>query len=331
VPSASPTDVRKHITSGQTSPIYLVEGGDAQSRNDLAQEFLAIVDEGLHAFNVESLHAADASSAAARDQLIDTLLATARTLPMMSPRRLVLVHDAERLLSPKRGKDDEEPPPAPSAKGKRQRALTPVEALEAFFEDPEPMTTVVFAAGPLDANRRLVKLLRQRAIVVDSGSLATRADAERWIKARLEKDEMWMEQKAVTLLLESTRLDLGSIRSEIEKLILYASGETSITAAHVRDVVIPQDEPGQGTFVMGDAFRAADVRLALKEMTAQMDAGIQPPLILGQIRAASHYLRPDSRLKPALESIFRTDLAIKSSSGDPRHLLERLVIELCVR
>ena len=330
MPSATPTDVRKHIKSGETLPIYLVEGGDVQSRNDLAQEFLAVVDEGLQAFNVEVLHAADASSATARDQLVDTILTTARTLPMMSPRRLILVHDAERLLSPKRGKDEEEPPPAPAARGKRQRALTPIEALEAYFEDPETMTTVVFAAGPVDANRRLVKLLRKHGVAVDSGSLASGADAERWIKTRLEKDEMGIEPKAVGLLLETTGLDLGSIRAEVEKLILYASGEAAITAAHVRDIVIPQEEPGEG-FVMGDAFRSSDVRLALREIAAQLDAGIQPPQVLGQIRAASHWLRPESKLKPALETIFQIDLAIKSSSGDPRHLLERLVIELCAR
>ncbi|MGH9202059.1 MAG: hypothetical protein ACRD2A_12590, partial [Vicinamibacterales bacterium] len=94
----SPSDVRKQIAAGMTAPLYLVEGGDVQSRNGLAQEFFALVDEGLHAFNVETLHAADASSAAARDQLINSLLSTAHTLPMMSPRRLILVHDAERLL-----------------------------------------------------------------------------------------------------------------------------------------------------------------------------------------------------------------------------------------
>ncbi|MGH9383875.1 MAG: DNA polymerase III subunit delta [Vicinamibacterales bacterium] len=314
-----------------TAPLYLVEGGDVQSRNGLAQEFFALVDEGLHAFNVETLHAADASSAAARDQLINSLLSTARTLPMMSPRRLILVHDAERLLSPKRAKDEEEPPPAvATSAGKRKRAATHVEELESYFESPEAMTTVVFVSGPLDANRRLVKLLRQHAVAVDSGSLASPTDAERWIRARLEKDEMWMEQKAVSLLLEATGLDLGSIRSEIEKLILYASGETSITATHVREVVIPQDEPGEG-FVMGDAFRNLDVRLALREIGAQLDAGIQPPQVLGQIRAATHSLRPDSRLKPALDAVFQTDIAIKSSAGAPRHLLERLVIELCAK
>lgn len=331
MPVTTSTDVRKQIKSGKTHPLYLVEGGDVQSRNDLAQEFLAIVDEGLHAFNVEIFHAADASSAGARDQLIDSLLSAARTLPMMSPRRLILVHDAERLLSPKRAKDEEEAPAPPSAAGKRRRAATPIEDLESYFETPEPLTAVVFAAGQLDANRRLVKLLRQHGVAVDAGSLASPADAARWIQARLEKDEMWMEQKAMAVLLDATGLDLGRIRSEIEKLILYASGETSITATHVRDVVVvSQDEPGEG-FAMGQAIWNADARSALKEVAAQLEAGSQPPMVLGQIRAAAIRLRPDAKIKSALDAVFRTDLAIKSSTGTPRHLLERLVIELCAK
>jgi DNA polymerase III delta subunit len=35
------------------------------------------------------------------------------------------------------------------------------------------------------------------------------------------------------------------------------------------------------------------------------------------------------RLTPAVEALFRTDLDLKRSTGDPRILLERLVVELC--
>ena len=31
----------------------------------------------------------------------------------------------------------------------------------------------------------------------------------------------------------------------------------------------------------------------------------------------------------AIEALFRTDLALKSSGGEPRVLLERFVVELC--
>lgn len=324
-----PADVRAQIQAADTAPLYLLEGDDLQSRHDLALEFASLVDEGLQAFNVESFYANEATTAGARDQLIGALLAAARTLPMMVPRRVLVVHEAERLLSPKRGKDDEaEPAPAAVTRGKKTRALTPSEELEAYFEAPEPMTTLVFVAGSLDGNRRLVRLLRKHAVVVDCGTLGSPADAQRWIRQRLEKERLAIESSALSLLLECTGLALGRIRAEVDKLVLYATGDGTVTARHVRELILPQSEPG-ADFALGKAIWNGDAAEALREVAAQLEAGGQAPMVLGQIRAAAGRLRPDSRIKSGLDAVFRTDLAIKSSAGDPRFLLERLVVELC--
>jgi DNA polymerase-3 subunit delta len=327
---SSPADVRKQIKSGKTAPLYLLEGDDLQSRHDLALEFAAVVDEGLQAFNVESLYANEASTASGRDSLIGAVLSTARTLPMMSPRRVIIIHEAEKLLAPKRGKDGDDSQGDLDIVKKGKRGSSPIEELEAYFEKPEPMTTMVFVAGGLDANRRLVKILRKNADCVDCGSLASPRDAAQWIQKRLDKDELTIEPKALALLLDTTGLSLGRIRAEIEKLVLYAAGESAITANHVRDLVMPQNEPGED-FALGKAIWNADAAGALREIAAQIDAGAQPPMILGQIRAAAIRLRPDTRVKNSLDAVFRTDLAIKSSAGAPRFLLERLVVEICGR
>lgn len=323
-------EIRKQIQSGNTGPLYLLEGDDLQSRHDLSLEFAALVDEGLQAFNVESLYANESGSAAGRDALIGDILSTARTLPMMSPRRVVIVLEAERLLSPKRGKDDDDAQPDLGLATKRKRSITPVEELEAYFEKPEPMTTLVFVAGGLDGGRRLVKLLRKRADCVDCGSLADAHEAAIWIRKRLEKDELAIDSKALALLIETTGVSLGRIRPEVEKLVLYASGESTITPNHVRDLVVPQNELGNH-FALMDAIRNGQAAKALKEITALLDAGIQPPMILGQIRAAAIQLRPEARVKNGLELVFRTDLAMKSSAGVPQYLLECLVVEICSR
>jgi DNA polymerase III subunit delta len=325
-------EIRKQIKSGKTAPLYLLEGDDLQSRHDLGIEFANVVDEGLQAFNVQSFYANEATNTGGRDQLIGTLLSNARTLPMMAPRRVIVVHEADRLLAPKRVKDDEDGPaePEPGKKGKRAPATTPAEELEAYIENPEPMTTLVFVSGPLDANRRVVKLLRKHADVVDCGSLANPREAAMWITKRLEKDELQIEPKALSLLLNTTGVSLGRIRAEVDKLVLYAAGESTITSAHVKDLVIPQNEPGE-VFALMDAIRDSNPASALREVSALIDAGIQPPMILGQLRAATIRLRPDSRLTKGLEAVFRTDIAIKSSAGTPQYLLECLVVELCAR
>ena len=331
---SSVLEIRKQIKSGKTGPLYLLEGDDLQSRHDLAIEFANVVDEGLQAFNVQSFYANEATNASGRDQLIAALLSNARTLPMMAPRRVIVVHEADRLLAPKRGKGDDEDestqPASAKATAGRRAASTPAEELEAYIENPEPMTTMVFVSGPLDGNRRVVKLLRKHADVVDCGTLHDPREAAMWITKRLEKDELTIEPKAVTLLLQSTGLTLGRIRPEVEKLILYAAGESAITVAHVRDVVIPTEE-SEDVFALMDAVKESNAPRALREISALLNEGVQPPLILGQLRAAAIRLRPDSRVKSGLEAVFRTDVAIKSSAGTPQYLLECLVVELCAR
>ncbi len=326
---STPAEIRKQIKSGKTGPLYLLGGDDLQSRHDLAVEFANLVEEGLQAFNVQSFYANEATNVAGRDQLIGALLSTARTLPMMAPTRVVIVHEAERLLAPKRAKDEDDAPDAEAPK-KGKRGATPAEELEAYVENPEPMTTLVFVAGPLDANRRIVKLLRKHADVVDCGTLRDAREAAIWITRRLEKDELTIDPKALNLLVQTTGLSLGRIRAEIAKLVLYAAGESTITPAHVRDLVIPEND-SEGVFALIDAVQNSNAPRALLEISALIDAGVQPPMILGQLRAAAIRFRPDGRVRNGLEAVLRTDLAIKSSAGIPQHLLECLAVELCAR
>lgn len=325
-----PADVRKQIASGDTAPLYLIEGDDVQSRHDLAVEFASVVDEGLRAFNVESFYANEASSQGARDELATAILSAARTLPMMTPRRVLIVHEAERLLSPRKAKDEDAEPPQAPAGGRPKRSLTPMESLEEYLETPEPLTTILFVAGALDENRRLVKLVRKHAVTVDCGTVGSPAEAERWIKARIEKDGLTIDSQAANLLVEFVGSSLGSLRAAVDKLVLFAAGQPSITPRHVREVVTPQSEPGEG-FALGRAIWAGNARAALRELGAQLDHGLTPWLVLGQIRAAARSLEPDDRARRGLDAVLQTDLSIKSSEGEPRYLLERLVVELCGR
>ncbi len=324
----TPAQVRQAIAAGTPHPIYLLESDDAPSRYDLAQAFLGLVDEGLHAFNVASFHAREAGNAGDRDAMLSAILGAARTLPMMSPRRVILVHDAEFLLAPRKTKD-EEPAPVDAAAGKRKaRAATPAEEFESYVAAPEPLTTLVLDAPSLDRGRRITKLLLQKAMVVDCGTLETAADAARWITARLEQDEMTMEAPAVRALLEATGLHLSRLRAELDKLVLYASGAGTITAGDVRDVVAPVEEPGED-FALGKAIWAGNTSAALREIAALMDAGAPAPMVLGQIRAAVIRLRPDQRARKALRRVLETDLAVKTSRGEPRYVLEALVVDVC--
>jgi DNA polymerase III delta subunit len=66
----------------------------------------------------------------------------------------------------------------------------------------------------------------------------------------------------------------------------------------------------------------------LKQLAAALDGGAAPFFVLGQLRSVAERT-PGPRLRDAVAAVFRTDLALKSSGGDQKLLLERLVVELC--
>src|SRR5438445_12909133 len=120
---ATPSAVRQQIASGEADRIYLLVGEDDVEKSGLAAEFAELVDEGLRAFNVERIHAGDLTTG---DRLADGvagIVAAVRTLPMMVPRRVVTVLQAEALLAPKR---------------ESEAATRALDQLEERFRRPEP-------------------------------------------------------------------------------------------------------------------------------------------------------------------------------------------------
>jgi len=303
MPVVSRAALKKQIAAGETGPLYMLLGDDDGEKSAVAAEFAEMVDEGLRAFSVDRLFGAEIKA----DDLIDA----AATLPMMAPRRIVIVFDAERLLIPKR-------------EGKAADAEQ--ERLETFVKNPPAHATIVFVCGPLDQRRRLVKLLLKEAQVVDCGTITDSTDAERWVKARAERGKVPLDASAVRTLVERAGIDIVRLRSGLERVSLYAMGQAKITAEDVRQVVPATAEATN--FGIANAIEQNDAAEALRELALALDGGAQPFFLMGQLRWVAEKM-PRARLKDAIDAVFRTDEAIKSSGGDPRILLERLVVELC--
>ena len=72
-------------------------------------------------------------------------------------------------------------------------------------------------------------------------------------------------------------------------------------------------------------------RIVAGDLGLALESGAVPFMILGQlawfVRDKLANLDP-RRVPTAVDALFRTDLDMKSSGGDPRILLERLVVEL---
>jgi DNA polymerase III subunit delta len=307
--------VREQIAAGSPDPIYLLTGDDEVEKSALASEFAELVDEGLRAFNMERIHAAEWTTG---DKLADgaaSIVSAVRTLPMMTPRRVVVVLQAETLLMPKRESD---------AAGRAQ------DALESLFATPEPQTTLVLVAGALDKRTRLYKALTKAATIVECGVLADQADAERWVKNRVAAAGMDIDPAAARLLAGRAGLDVRRLRSEVDRLLLYALGHARITVDDARELAGPAAL--QDDWAMANAIEAGRPDEALRQLALMFDAGAPAEKILGQlgwlVRAKFPALAPGD-VRPAIEALFRTDLDLKRSAGDPRVLIERLIVELC--
>src|SRR5436190_9048514 len=98
----TPADVRAAIKKGTVDPLYLILGDDEAEMARLAGDIAGVVEDELRAFNMERIYAGDKGASAA------AIVESARQLPMMGDRRVVVVLRAEKLLKPKRkSKNDE--------------------------------------------------------------------------------------------------------------------------------------------------------------------------------------------------------------------------------
>jgi DNA polymerase-3 subunit delta len=306
LPAASHADVRRQIAAGKPAPIYLLAGPDEAGKTSLAAEFLELVDADLRAFNVDRLYGGETTAA----EVVDA----ARTLPMMVPRRVVLLMHAERLLNPKKDSDS---------------TTKDLELLEDYVKAPVDSSCLVLVADAIDKRRSLSRQLLTKAVVVECAGPADAAEAAKWVRDRVGQEGMTIDPRAARMVAVRVGPDVSRLRSDVERLVLYAAGNKSITEADVREIVAPATS--QDDWAVTRAIERGATAEALRELGLMMDSGAVPYVILGQLAWFVRTKVPTSKVGSAVEAVFRTDLAIKTSAGEPRALLERLVVELCGR
>lgn len=332
----SEVQVRRALERGEVAPVYLLLGDDEVGKEGLIAAFTGLVEPALQGFNVERFHAPEARVA--------DVLAAARTLPLLGPRRVVFWMRAEAVLRRKpRGARAEAVGEGDAAEvGVPSEAEEPELAdLERYLVSPSPTTCLVIVAADLDRGRRLGRLLVQHALVVEfwglkGGREARGADrvralaaAEALVRDRVRAAGLSIGRDAVLPLVEHAGTDIGLLRNAVDRVITYCHGRSAIRLEDVRAVVsgaVPLDD-----WAITAAIEHGNTAEAVRQVGLLLDQGTAPLQILGQIgwfvreRLAE---RAPQRARAAVEAVFRTDQALKTSGGDPQVLLERLVVEL---
>jgi DNA polymerase III delta subunit len=313
----------------------LLVGDDVRRIEQVVDEFEATIDEGDRPFAVERLYAAESGGAP-----VD-IAAASRMRPMLGDRRIVIVMRAERLLKPKRASKTADSEFAEDAADTDSASLD-LAALEDYLDSPVPSTTLVFVATDVDRTRRFTKrVIDKAAVTVFAGLEATsvyeRRDVNRAagadIRQELEAQGRAIDQPALQLLIERAGGDISKLRGDVERLVLYTEGQTRITAEDVREIASLETAVDDEWAVV-NAIGDGDAARALRETARRLERGDSVHALVGQLRwwvSSKLSQTAPQRVRPAIEALLRTDLALKSSGGDERVLVERLVLELAGR
>jgi DNA polymerase-3 subunit delta len=329
----TPASFRAQIATGATDPVYVVIGDDDHEKSALALAVGEMIEEDLRAFNVERLYAVDGSVTPR------AVAEAAQTLPMIAPRRVVIVLQAEKLFDQKKRRKAD----VPDGVGDDESAGS-LDALVDYLEDPSPTTTLLFVFSipetakspeeiPLAKNLKVTKVLLKAASVVVCTGLDGGKDAGGWVEQQAAAAGLAIDRAAIARLLQLAGGDTARLRSDVQKLLLYAAGKGKVTLDDVATVSGAPEHHGDD-WALVRAIEQGDTAAALRELGAALSAGGVPFQILGQIGYAVRTPPPRGRfparrVPQAVTALLRTDLALKSSGGDPRALLERLVVDLC--
>ena len=320
-------DIVAAVARGEIEPVYCLSGErylvDATA-GAIRAAVLAEAGAGA-AFNNDVFDLKEKGLAAA--------LATARTLPMMAKRRLVV------------GKAIDEVKAAD------------LEPLVDYLEDPNPATCLLLVADKVDVRFKAFQVLKKRGYLHVFAPLRDQALAG-WVRGEAKARKLTIAADAAEALATAAGPDLGRLSQALDLLALYAGGK-GITVDDVEELVAETRE--RGIFELTKAIGAGNVARALalltnmlrnrepalriqfmlarhlrqvwraKELAASGAArneiaagvGINPYFLDDVLVPARRMSR--AALERAFERLYTADVELKSSKLDPEIALSRLV------
>ena len=263
---------------------------------------------------------------------------------MLGDRRIVIVLRAERLLKPKRAAKAAARPRT-RAEADEAEAASISRRSRSTSSRPSPSTTLVFVAAEIDRGAPvheaparagatvaefagLVGRRRRRAAreVPGGGGRADRADE---LAARRAHDRAARRCSCSSSAPAATS---AKLRGDVERLLLYTEGQKRISRDDVDEIVVDVEVAVEDEWAVVNAIADGDAGRALREAGRRLDRGDSPHALVGQLRwwVSTRLAEADAepRASRRVEALLRTDLALKSSGGDERVLVERLVVEL---
>lgn len=270
----------KELAQGKIAPYYYLHGEELLAQEACDQLIEKALEGGERILNLQVFYAGESEP----PQIINCAL----EFPFLSKRRVVIVKQAEKL------------------KSKEQ------ELYLSYLSAPALQTCLIFWAweqrGKKELNEPLPKFVNQNRHLFLFDSPDERGILS-WIKARVEEKGYTITPEAAEFLRRNHE-ELLPLKNEIEKVLLFAGAETTITLSHVEAAAVDYREAdvyeytralGKGDYVGAESIlkkvlpRSSDKELLMflgtvlwqlrrmikvKEL---VDEGVRPELIAKKI------------------------------------------------
>ena len=229
----------KQINEGRLLPVYLFLGGESLFHEELLEAVLGkMLPEAEREFNWSRFDAAIVTE--------EELTANLETGSLFGNTRVILLNNFE------------------NASGEIGTVL-----LKSFNQLPQGVYLFV-SALKLDGRKKVNQELQKRITVVDCNKLSN-ADLPVWIRQRAKKMGLELTPEQGRLVGERTNGDLLRVRTELEKMAIYAGIKERITDAEL-DTLLPGG-PEPNIFGLIDAVAGRNPKTGLPRLEELLDSG----------------------------------------------------------
>ena len=238
----TPSEAVKQAREGRLQPLYVVAGEERLLRDEVVGALRAAsLAGGVAAFNEDKYTAGEVD--------VEAVIAAARTVPMMAPRRFVLVRGAERWDS-----SDAE--------------TSPFDRLGEYAAAPIDSTCMVIVTSKLDGRRKFAQVARKQGWIVACDPLDARS-LPPWIVDRFASKGHEVDRDVAELLAALAGPQLSAVDDAIERLSLYVGPGAAVDEAAVGACVARIRTAD--TWALVDAVGSRDLGRAMRTLADAYD------------------------------------------------------------
>ena len=245
----TPDNLILKISQGQTEAFYFLYGPETFYQTEVIQALIKKwITEDNRDFNLETFDA--------RESTVSHWLGSARTLSFVGGTKLVVVRNLHEAVP------------------QDQDAQTLID----YAQSPIPEACVVVTADKVDRKRKLFKTLTKLKTAV---ACEAPKENEHWLRKRAEEAGYSLSSDAARFLINRVGPRPGILAKELEKTLLYAGKNKSVSEREVAELV--GESKLENVFALTDALKTKNPEKALRLLNNQIDHGEEPIKILGTI------------------------------------------------